>query len=242
MAFPVIGAGSTDLRLLSRRNSVPNANGTSPGVLLLVPGHAAALAAECELASRGDLGVTVTVSQVTPSPGASVVGHDLIAIDLSGSDGRFLAFGVEVQAGKPDAEILFFCEDAASPGAADAATLGLRSTVVGPGTRAWLVGAFPALVGAARARRALRLAEAVIPPLPGGYSPVDRARTSLAVLPAVLPLPLAEGRFREAYVRGVLASAGDRTHAAKQAGIPYRTFCRILQIVEAGTGDLANQG
>jgi hypothetical protein len=235
MASPMIGPGSTEVRFLTRRNAVPAATGapSTPTVLLLVPGAAAALAAEAAVTLRSEGTVSVTVVQNVPPPGTLVAGHDLIAIDLSGSDGRCIAFGVEVLAGNPGAEVIFFCEDRASPYVAAAASLGLRSTVVGVGARLWLIQALPALVGAARARRAVRLAESMIPSLPERCEAADLAPASrVAAPPTPLPLPIAETRFREAYVRGVLAATGDRTRAAKQAGIPYRTLCRILQVIE----------
>jgi hypothetical protein len=50
-----------------------------------------------------------------------------------------------------------------------------------------------------------------------------------------LPLSVAEGRFREAYLRALMAKAGSRAQAAKGAGVPYRTLCYMLE--RYGIGD-----
>ena len=40
-----------------------------------------------------------------------------------------------------------------------------------------------------------------------------------------VPLAVAEVRFRETYLRALMARAGTRTLAAKGAAVPYRTLC-----------------
>ena len=54
----------------------------------------------------------------------------------------------------------------------------------------------------------------------------DEACTTVAV---ESPLPLAETRFREAYLSALLATSGSRAELAKRAGVPYRTMCKMLQ-------------
>jgi hypothetical protein len=44
-----------------------------------------------------------------------------------------------------------------------------------------------------------------------------------------MPLTVAEQRFREAFLRQLLAEAPNRDAAARIAGIPYRTLCAMLQ-------------
>jgi hypothetical protein len=98
--------------------------------------------------------------------------------------------------------------------------------IIGPGARAWLHRAAPGLMRIARTRRALLRLEAKLPPSPkpalrpAGHNPP-------------VPLPVAEAKFREVYVRGLLATTPNRAQAAARAGITYRTLCRICQDVEA---------
>ena len=48
-------------------------------------------------------------------------------------------------------------------------------------------------------------------------------------MPLPQPLAVAETKYREAYVRAVLALAGTRHAAARLAGVPYRTFCLMIR-------------
>jgi hypothetical protein len=43
------------------------------------------------------------------------------------------------------------------------------------------------------------------------------------------PLPAAEQRFREAYLRTLLAPGRDRETVARLAGVPYRTLCQMIR-------------
>jgi molybdenum-dependent DNA-binding transcriptional regulator ModE len=42
-------------------------------------------------------------------------------------------------------------------------------------------------------------------------------------------LHAAETRFRETYLRLLLAERGSRRRAADEAGVPYRSFCEMLR-------------
>jgi hypothetical protein len=42
-------------------------------------------------------------------------------------------------------------------------------------------------------------------------------------------LPEAERRYRETYVRSLLAETGNRREAARRAGVPYTTLCEIIR-------------
>ncbi len=46
---------------------------------------------------------------------------------------------------------------------------------------------------------------------------------------ARLPLPTAEMRFRESYIRCLLTQSGSRQEAARRAGVPYRTMCEMIR-------------
>ena len=47
--------------------------------------------------------------------------------------------------------------------------------------------------------------------------------------PHRVALPEAERRYRELYVRSLLAETGNRREAARRAGVPYTTFCEIIR-------------
>lgn len=47
--------------------------------------------------------------------------------------------------------------------------------------------------------------------------------------PERIALPEAERRYRETYVRSLLAETGNRREAARRAGVPYTTFCEIMR-------------
>ena len=42
-------------------------------------------------------------------------------------------------------------------------------------------------------------------------------------------LPEAERRYRETYIRSLLAETGNRREAARRAGVPYTTLCEIIR-------------
>ena len=44
-----------------------------------------------------------------------------------------------------------------------------------------------------------------------------------------LTLPEAERRYRETYIRSLLAATGNRREAARRAGVPYTTLCEIIR-------------
>jgi hypothetical protein len=87
----------------------------------------------------------------------------------------------------------------------------------------WLDRALVPLARMARASRQHRAAEASLPPLP---APVDET--------TALPLPEAERRFRETYVRRILSQSANQSDAARLAGLPYTTFRSILKKLDLG--------
>ena len=169
-------------------------------------------------------GVTVVVQRGLPEAAGFSMECDLCAVDLScGADaGAAVAWAAQTLGDDPVAEIVFFSEDASAPEVAAVRALGISPIAAGRGARAWLLSVAPALVRVARARRELRQAESEVP----------RFLDSRSALGAPLPLPIAEGRFREGYIRAILARSGNRARAARQAGIPYRTMCKILQTMD----------
>ena len=164
--------------------------------------------------------VSVTNARGTGPDGA---GDQLDVALVSLADARFdgLAFGAELGATFPWIEIVYWFEEGgAAPLAAAARSVGVRRMI--PLTRlfGWLDGALPSLARMARARHEHLSAERMLPPLP---SPDDWNDDGAP------PLPQAERLFREAYLRQLLSRSGNRTIAARRAGVPYTTFCSMLK-------------
>jgi hypothetical protein len=84
----------------------------------------------------------------------------------------------------------------------------------------WLSATLEVLASIAIAKRSLRRHGAAL----GQWPRVDPFSG-----PHILPLSVAEARFRETYLRALMAQAGSRTLAAKGAGVPYRTLCYMLE-------------
>jgi hypothetical protein len=144
---------------------------------------------------------------------------DAILVDVAAGGGEGLGRGVSLLGRVRDAEVVFFCENGGAPEVAALRALQWPNLVVGRRARRWIIDALPTLARVGQARRRLRRAQAEVPPPPDGGD-----ETSLS-----LPLGIAESRFREAYVRAMLAREGGRTTAAKKAHVPYRTFCKIIR-------------
>jgi hypothetical protein len=138
------------------------------------------------------------------------------------ADERFegVAFGAQLGALCPWIEIVYwFDEQRASSSAIAAQSTGLLRVVPLVDLVGWLERGLESLARMARARREYLLAEQSLPPLPRRNCEHD----------VTTPLPEAERRFREAYLRQLLSSAGSRTIAARRAGVPYTTFCSMLK-------------
>jgi len=95
----------------------------------------------------------------------------------------------------------------------------------------WLPDAVGPLASIAVAKRLLRRSRRALRETP---------RLDPLLASDVLPLSVAEGRFREAYLRALMARAGSRAQAAKGAGVPYRTLCYMLE--RYGIGDSFRDG
>jgi len=187
--------------------------------------------------SRGTIctmGVTLTFSRSCPALKPACESYDLVAIDLAGSACTALSWSLRLLARRSPPEVVFFSEDRIAPEGNVLRLLGIEPIAMGPGAYRWLVDAASALVRLARARKELADAQANAPRF---VSPTGALHSD-----SILPLPVAEARFRESYLRVVLASSGSRARAAATAGVPYRTMCKILQrmqITSAETGDRA---
>lgn len=178
-------------------------------------------------------GVTIVVSRVDGETGetdktgeAGMAGgpFDLTAVHIAAGAGQAVAWALERRARNPGEEVVFFCEDVRVPELAAIRSLGITPIAAGTGSGVWLVGAAPTLIRVARARHHLRTAELAVPRFVPSADDLN---------PGVpLPMPVAEQRFRETYLRGLVAGAGNRARAAAHAGIPYRTLCKALQTLE----------
>jgi hypothetical protein len=180
-------------------------------------------------------GLEVVLEIGLPSFWPSDDAFDAIAVDVSAANGTALEWSLSLLRRRPAAELVLFCDDADAPEVLALRSLGCAGLVVGPTARDWILAALPALVRVGEARRRLQRWQSELPALPAANGPQPMSATPI-------PLAVAEGRFRESYIRGVLARAGNRGDAARLAGVPYRTFCKILQKLELTGARLGERG
>jgi hypothetical protein len=117
-------------------------------------------------------------------------------------------------------EIVAITEHANDTAAAALRDFGVDRVVLKDDAIPWLSQALESLGSIARAKRLLRRSRSAIRETP---------RVDPFEGPSFLPLAVAEARFREAYLRALMAQTGSRALAAKGAGIPYRTLCYMLE-------------
>jgi hypothetical protein len=146
---------------------------------------------------------------------------DLVLLALGGREVSALATGAQAIQRNPYAEVIFYCEDPEAPEVAAAALLGITRILPAGEIAGWLADAGGLLARAARLRRAAAALIAAAPPAP-------QFAAGAGTLPR-LPLPTAEMRFRENYLRSLLAQSGSRQEAARRAGVPYRTMCEMIR-------------
>lgn len=146
---------------------------------------------------------------------------DLVLLALGGRHVSALATGAEAVQRNPYAEVIFYSDDPAAPEVAAAAVLGITRIVPAPHMAPWLTRAGALLARAACLRRAAAAMIAAAPAAPGFE---DGGASTARV-----PLPTAEMRFRESYIRCLLTQSGSRQEAARRAGVPYRTMCEMIR-------------
>jgi DNA-binding NarL/FixJ family response regulator len=163
---------------------------------------------------------------VVTGPDSRTVRHDLFPADLvllalGGRQVSALATGAEAVQRNPYAEVIFYSDDPDAPEVAAAAVLGITRIVPAQSMAGWLSRAGALLARGAYLRRsaAATIAAAAEPP----------TLASAALDGARLPLPTAEMRFRESYIRCLLTQSGSRQEAARRAGVPYRTMCEMIR-------------
>jgi hypothetical protein len=129
----------------------------------------------------------------------------------------------------PESEIILFCADLQSPEVAAAQALGVKRIMERRSMINWLTEAAPHLMRVVALRRALARATACIPTTDPSGAALAPISASALRGQELLPLPTAEARFREMYLRQlVLLEGGNRHAVARRAGVPYRTICHIL--------------
>jgi DNA-binding NtrC family response regulator len=146
---------------------------------------------------------------------------DVGLINLADRQFEGLAVGAEISARFPWVETVFWFDvHNATPSAAAARSVGIRRVIPLPRLADWLDDALPELARMARAHREHLNGESALPPLPRDH--VDDEG-------GITPLPEAERRFRETYLRRLLADSASNTIAARRAGLPYTTFYSMLK-------------
>lgn len=116
---------------------------------------------------------------------------------------------------------VFMCSGQLCPEVEAVRCLGARYVVAEPEGWSWLEGALLPLTRHSRALRALKAAQVTLPP----RLPMEDG----SVQAPWLALPEAEQRFRESYLRGILARARTQREAALLAGIPYTTLRSMIE-------------
>jgi hypothetical protein len=189
-----------------------------PGALLLID-TPDALAGDfpfsIERLGIGVLSVQTPESELVadePAPDVALIRLGHAELDALAEAGRLLRRD-------PAIEIVFF-SDGEGMDLTIAEALGLNRIVPADKLVDWLRVAGPHLVCQTQARRVLLTAARNIPPIPPFADKLpDR----------IEPLPAAEQRFREAYLRSLLDRGRDRETVARLAGVPYRTLCQMIR-------------
>jgi DNA-binding NarL/FixJ family response regulator len=156
---------------------------------------------------------------------------EVLLIDLLVHGSEAIALGIELGKLAPNAQLVFLVEKGTDPELRVAKDMGISRFVEMKNVSKWLSEALQPLAMLARAQRDLQEARRAVDEL--GLWKSDTAAHESDADQAVKPIPLAlgEGRYREAYLRAILAraGAGGRRTAARLAGVPYTTFCLMLR-------------
>jgi len=145
---------------------------------------------------------------------------EVLAVDVLYRDGEGIALAVELLKAAPGAEVAFIADSLDLPEVRAAQDLGMSRFVEVDEVAAFLDGAVAPLARLARARRELEQAQREV-----GVLPRPPLETSIPVL----PLPVAERRYRESFLRATLARTGGRRGGGPAVGVPYTTLCVMLR-------------
>jgi len=196
-----------------------------PRAVIVDDNQRRALSLAAALRLGGDLAVTV-VAPDDPVLRAELLPADLVLLALGGRDVSALGTGAEAVQRNPFTEVVFYCDNPDAPEVSAASVLGITRIVPAQHMNAWLSRGGNLLARGAYLRRAAAACAAAVPRPP--------TLTTVSEGPARLPLPTAEMRFRESYIRFLLGESGSRQEAAKRAGVPYRTMCEMIRKLGIG--------
>jgi CheY-like chemotaxis protein len=176
------------------------------------------------LGARPGVTTLVARSQTRALLVATEAQPEVALIDLVFGQGAGIALACEVQRAAPHVAVVFFVEHPGAPEAHAARDLGITRVVATAGLADWLAESLAPLADAARAQRTLDAARVAL-----GGQPASTGAPSID-----LPLPVAERRYREAYLRACMSRAGGRREAARLAGVPYSSLCVMLRKLGIG--------
>jgi DNA-binding NtrC family response regulator len=146
---------------------------------------------------------------------------EVAVIELGFRECEGPAVGLQMALVAPHLQTIFFTGADDDGGVAAARALGLERVVSLDEISSLLERLLSPLAEGVRLRRRL--------------DQVDRQVRALSQVSAQaaprrrLALPEAERRYRETYVRSLLAETGNRREAALRAGVPYTTLCEIMR-------------
>jgi hypothetical protein len=166
---------------------------------------------------RRNLNVVLEIAETAPESATTQI--DVAFVNLSSPADDGLARAGALASRCPWTECVFWVDSADKfPAVAVARSLGISRLISAEHLETWANQAIVHLVRMARARRDLQIAENSLPPLPR-VDEIGRA----------MPLPEAERRFRESYLRRLLAETENQSLAARKAGLPYTTFRSMIK-------------
>lgn len=189
-------------------------------LLLVVEREPAGDALAESLRAHDDVSLLVAHASTRAMLLAHEMQPEIAVVDLLFRRSAGVAIGFELQRQAPHIEVVFCVPDMGAPEAHAALDLGINRLIATRDLLPWLEASLAPLAEMARARRRLAAAERAL----GQQAPPARTQP-----PELLPLPVAEDRYREAYLRACMARAHGRREAAKLAGIPYTSLCVMLR-------------
>lgn len=205
----------------SQLTSISVASSQRPHVLLAAPERTTARWSDTisEHACVSLLNANQTVTMLAPVD-VAVIDANLLGINWS-------PLLNDPRCGYP--ELVFAVRHPLSPEGIALASRGYRYVIGQDDLHRWLPLRLARLATVAHARRVVIAAS-----LDNSETPKDSEPSyGLQLLgrrPA-MTLHAAESRFREIYMRSLLAEYGSRRAAAAAAGVPYRSFCEMLRKV-----------
>jgi hypothetical protein len=153
---------------------------------------------------------------------------EVLLIDLLVHGSEAIALGIELGKLASNAQLVFLVEKGTDPELQVARDMGISRFVEMKDVLAWLAVALHPLAMLTRAQRQLHEARRAVDEI-ALWKPNTAAHEKDEG--RLIPLAVGEGRYREAYLRAILARAGEggRRTAARLAGVPYTTFCLMLR-------------